>query len=390
MKIISMSIKTTIFLGLLIGISFPILIAGNYIIYSDKEKALIGFSKYREEMIKNIAFAMSDPLDKFSPNRASLALQIIKQDLRIVKIDVYDNLSESSFIKINIPKREIGNIYINKNKIFKNEEEIGYVQISFSDQTITKELEDKKYLLIKVSIFTFIALLLIMFPLLYIKILLPLERLLLQSIELSHNKLENKFIWSGNDEINTLGRSFELARVSILNLINKLKEKNDELEVLYITDRLTGLYNRYKLDSVLSDEINRAKRYNSIFGIILIDIDYFKSVNDIFGHQIGDTVLVEISDILKENTRSTDTVGRWGGEEFLIIVPHTDEIKIKNIAENLRTTIESHVFKIVGKKTASFGVTIFRNKESIESMINRADEALYKVKKSGRNQVCVA
>lgn len=390
MKIISMSIKTTIFLGLLIGISFPILIAGNYIIYSDKEKALIGFSKYREEMIKNIAFAMSDPLDKFSPNRASLALQIIKQDLRIVKIDVYDNLSESSFIKINIPKREIGNIYINKNKIFKNEEEIGYVQISFSDQTITKELEDKKYLLIKVSIFTFIALLLIMFPLLYIKILLPLERLLLQSIELSHNKLENKFIWSGNDEINTLGRSFELARVSILNLINKLKEKNDELEVLYITDRLTGLYNRYKLDSVLSDEINRAKRYNSIFGIILIDIDYFKSVNDIFGHQIGDTVLVEISDILKENTRSTDTVGRWGGEEFLIIVPHTDEIKIKNIAENLRTTIESHVFKIVGKKTASFGVTIFRNKESIESMINRADEALYKVKKSSRNQVCVA
>ena len=228
-----------------------------------------------------------------------------------------------------------------------------------------------------------------MFPLLYMKILSPLERLLMQSIELSNNKLENKFIWSGNDEISTLGRSFELARVSILNLINKLKEKNDELEVLYITDRLTGLFNRHKLDSVVSDELNRAKRYNHTFGIILIDIDYFKSVNDTFGHQVGDTVLVEIANILKANTRNTDTVGRWGGEEFLIVVPQTDELKIKKIAEALRRAIESHTFTTVGKKTASFGVTVFQKNDTIELMLNRADEALYKVKSSGRNQVCL-
>ena len=389
LKKISISIKSSIFLALLIGISFPIFIAGNYILYSDKEKAHVGFAKYRQEMVKNIALAMSDPLDKFSPNSASLVLEIIKQDSRIAKIEVYDNLSEMSFIEIDIPKRNIGAIFINKEKIFKNKEEIGYVQIHFSDQAITKDLEDKKYLLIQVSVFTFIALIFIMFPLLYMKILSPLERLLMQSIELSNNKLENKFIWSGNDEISTLGRSFELARVSILNLINKLKEKNDELEVLYITDRLTGLFNRHKLDSVVSDELNRAKRYNHTFGIILIDIDYFKSVNDTFGHQVGDTVLVEIANILKANTRNTDTVGRWGGEEFLIVVPQTDELKIKKIAEALRSAIESHTFTTVGKKTASFGVTVFQKNDTIELMLNRADEALYKVKASGRNQVCL-
>jgi len=170
----------------------------------------------------------------------------------------------------------------------------------------------------------------------------------------------------------------------------ELAIKNEELHILSITDRLTGIFNRAKLDDQIKNEINRVQRFKTSFGVIILDIDHFKKVNDTYGHQVGDQVLVEFADILGSSVRDTDFVGRWGGEEFLLICPGTDQNGILKLAETLRVIIEKHEFPVVGSKTASFGVAVCRAEDTPKSIIARADKALYSAKESGRNQVGIS
>ncbi len=172
---------------------------------------------------------------------------------------------------------------------------------------------------------------------------------------------------------------------------HELMEKNRELEHLAVTDRLTGLYNRLRLDQILEAEIARSERYDGKLALVMIDLDKFKSVNDEHGHQVGDKVLSTLADILATNTRDVDAVGRWGGEEFLIIASNTDLAGATEVAEKLRQKIAEHAFPVVGGKTASFGVTAFRKGDNATDMLARADAALYRAKESGRDRVeCIA
>ncbi|MBR9869507.1 MAG: GGDEF domain-containing protein [Oceanospirillales bacterium] len=153
---------------------------------------------------------------------------------------------------------------------------------------------------------------------------------------------------------------------------------------------LTGLYNRHKVNEVLEEQLDLALRYNNSFAVMLLDIDHFKEVNDTYGHNVGDATLVEFSEILSVRTRKSDVVGRWGGEEFLIIVPQADKVDLVKMAESLRESIVTHTFSSVGKVTASIGLAIHRNDESISKLVYRVDSALYQSKQNGRNQVSVA
>lgn len=166
-----------------------------------------------------------------------------------------------------------------------------------------------------------------------------------------------------------------------------LIEKNKQLEQLTITDRLTGINNRLKLDQVLEEELHRSQRYGSGFALVLVDIDHFKAVNDTHGHQVGDQVLIEIAHLLAEETRNVDVVGRWGGEEFLVVCPDTDINGAMDLAEKLRQSVGEHRFPVVERMTASFGVAGARPGDSIHLMIARADVALYRSKEAGRNRV---
>jgi len=159
------------------------------------------------------------------------------------------------------------------------------------------------------------------------------------------------------------------------------------IEKLSITDKLTGIFNRTKLDATIENELKRSNRYKDSFGIILIDIDYFKRVNDTYGHLIGDEVLVRIATVLKENIREVDTIGRWGGEEFLIVCPQADKEGVIALAESLRKKLRGIDFQTSEKQSASFGVTVSRLDDNRDSIILRADNALYMVKESGRNGV---
>ena len=163
------------------------------------------------------------------------------------------------------------------------------------------------------------------------------------------------------------------------------------IEELSIKDQLTQIANRHYLETSFKKELDRTKRYNGMFSVILADVDHFKLVNDSYGHDVGDDVLIQIASILKNNTRATDIVGRWGGEEFLIICPESSAQEAEVVAENLRVKIENFSFDVIGRKSCSFGVSEFKSSdEDSKEVIKRADNALYIAKNEGRNRVVVS
>ena len=167
----------------------------------------------------------------------------------------------------------------------------------------------------------------------------------------------------------------------------ELEEKNIELQRLSITDKLTGLFNRNRLDHLLNEEFERATRYDHDFSLTIMDIDHFKRVNDTHGHLEGDRLLQEISAILMDNVRKVDIVGRWGGEEFLIIYPNTDLSGAAKVAELIREQIAESNFSNVGYITASFGVACYEPNDDLKNLLKRADNRLYQAKQQGRNRV---
>jgi diguanylate cyclase (GGDEF)-like protein len=161
------------------------------------------------------------------------------------------------------------------------------------------------------------------------------------------------------------------------------------IEEISITDRLTGIYNRVRLDEVLKDEHERFKRYGDPFSVILFDLDHFKSINDTHGHLVGDRVLKEIAHLTRGMMRATDVPGRWGGEEFLIVSPHSDLEGAKQLAEKLRLAIAERDFGKAGRITASFGVATVDARTTPDSLLKAVDDALYHAKENGRNRVSV-
>ncbi len=156
------------------------------------------------------------------------------------------------------------------------------------------------------------------------------------------------------------------------------------------TDPLTGLSNRLKFDEALAKEIRRSRRFDTPLSLILYDIDNFKQINDSFGHQVGDDVLIKLSRHVAERMRATDLLARWGGEEFAILVPHPDGASAARFANILRAAIEVVDFDDVGTVTCSFGVAQLSAGESADGLVQRVDCALYRAKLSGRNRVELA
>lgn len=179
-----------------------------------------------------------------------------------------------------------------------------------------------------------------------------------------------------------LRAAYETLEQKVEDRTAELSAKNIALEVASSTDALTGLINRMKLDEILHYEINLSKRYEYSFCIILVDLDHFKKINDTYGHIAGDEVLIAFASLLKENLRATDTIGRWGGEEFLIICPSTERESCMLAAEKLREKVAESSFPIVENLTASFGVTCYRGGDNVNSIVKRADEALYRAKET--------
>lgn len=158
-------------------------------------------------------------------------------------------------------------------------------------------------------------------------------------------------------------------------------------ESLAKIDVLTGLYNRTAIEEFAQLFMDESQRYQMPFSIIMVDLDDFKQVNDQYGHPVGDKVLKKLSEIFQELIRSSDRIGRWGGEEFIILLPQTTYVQARELAERLRIGFATYKFENMGYKTASFGVAFFEIGDTLNKLIEKADKALYVSKNLGKNRV---
>ncbi|MBN1492998.1 MAG: diguanylate cyclase [Candidatus Omnitrophica bacterium] len=181
-----------------------------------------------------------------------------------------------------------------------------------------------------------------------------------------------------------------LARI---NVMAKIKQTEDNVREESYTDALTGLYNRRFLEKRFAEEISRSLRTNLPLACLMLDIDHFKSHNDLYGHECGDAVLKKVADTMRHALRAYDTVARYGGEEFVIILPSTEYHDAECVAEKIRRTVEKMALQANGQTvfiTVSVGVFCAKGEElrqGIDEFIRKADEALYKAKGMGRNKI---
>ncbi|MFO8155760.1 MAG: sensor domain-containing diguanylate cyclase [Pseudomonadota bacterium] len=167
-------------------------------------------------------------------------------------------------------------------------------------------------------------------------------------------------------------------------------EMEKQLERLAVTDSLTGLPNRLRFEQLLESEVERSGRYGHPLALIMLDIDHFKSINDIHGHDAGDDILCAFADEVSAHIRQSDTLARWGGEEFMLLAPETDYADALALAEKIRQRLEEKTFSIDEPVTASFGVAVLHPDEKPKQLVKRADLALYRAKEQGRNRVVSA
>jgi diguanylate cyclase (GGDEF)-like protein/hemerythrin-like metal-binding protein len=170
----------------------------------------------------------------------------------------------------------------------------------------------------------------------------------------------------------------------------KLNELLQAATTIATTDSLTRLANRRRMEELLQVEIARALRYSSELSLIMFDLDHFKRVNDTLGHDVGDQVLIRTGELALSRLRSVDICGRWGGEEFLIILPHTGLEGALLVAEKIRLTLETAWHDRAGIVTGSFGVAEWATNESYDTLIKRVDNAMYRAKNGGRNLVSIS
>ncbi|WP_152055289.1 sensor domain-containing diguanylate cyclase [Aliarcobacter butzleri] len=383
---------------------------------------------YKYSHIDNIGITYAKDVDKsknvvgidvLTQDFTTLYKKHINQDFINVVIFQEDGLVLSSSNKDN----SLFEKFFEKNKNINDYKELKVVDIN-KKEYITKivqldTLNKQEYIVIfadyeKITepylsqtfklLLTFIIIALLMFPIMiYLSgiIIKPIYNLVKQSIKIKNRKYNDvSQIESPILEIALLSASFENMAQSINSYQNSLEDKvkqrteellakNEELLKLSITDNLTKLYNRVKLDKSLQDEINRSQRYNTNFSIILLDIDYFKKVNDNFGHQIGDEVLIESAQVLSKNIRNVDILGRWGGEEFLVICPETKIEDAIKVASHINAAIKLHKFTTYPNTvTISLGVATFSKYiKNVDDIILNADKALYQAKEEGRDKV---
>jgi len=181
-----------------------------------------------------------------------------------------------------------------------------------------------------------------------------------------------------------------VAAIETLRDITDRKEMEEALAFQATRDELTGIYNRRMLDELLTQEVERAQRYQTPFSLIMFDLDYFKNINDTYGHDVGDAVLRTVAEVMRGQIRVTDHLGRWGGEEFMLLAPETVLAQAAFLADKLRRRVEGHDFDQARSITMSIGVGGYRIGEGVDNLIKRVDDALYRAKGSGRNTVEVA
>lgn len=195
--------------------------------------------------------------------------------------------------------------------------------------------------------------------------------------------------------VEVAGSSFDITerrryQSELEEMNNRLSELNRKLQSAVVTDPLTGLYNRRKFDQMVEYELARTDRYQKPFSVVIVDADKFKMINDIYGHLTGDDVLKGVANLLQDNVRECDTLARWGGEEFSILLPETEPPGAVQFAGKLLDAVRRQRFAESLRLTLSAGVAVWQPGDGLESVLRRADRALYRAKENGRDCVVLS
>jgi len=298
--------------------------------------------------------------------------------------DVHDLKVLTKFVQIDGVRKMIALSHLHS---------IGWHNVSIIDpnELLGSSYFSKLNLIIFVSFFIFI------FTIIYAVnryVLHPLENLNTAVSQMMHGRYNTEILIETNDEIGELSTNFLEMSKKIGNYTQelelKVEERTAELKKLASSDPLTKLLNRQGIFDHWEAESNRSARQEEGVSILMLDIDHFKNINDIYGHDVGDKVIVFVADTLRHLLRSYDIVGRWGGEEFLIVIASNEKNIISQIAQKIQEQIAQSVVEIGEIKlafTVSIGYVIGKPNESFENLVKKADIALYKSKENGRNQV---
>lgn len=211
----------------------------------------------------------------------------------------------------------------------------------------------------------------------------PIASLTRAVAQVGQGRLDTAVPVADGGELGQLGRGFN-------QMVQDLKKLDAQLQKAATVDRLTGALNRSGFEQTFAREVERANRHHGALSLIFLDVDHFKRINDVHGHMTGDHVLEELARVVHDNIRSTDVLGRWGGEEFILLVPETRLEGAALLAEKIRHCVERAGFEAAGCVTVSCGVAELHAGDTLDSLVRRADGALYAAKEAGRNRVEVA
>lgn len=258
-------------------------------------------------------------------------------------------------------------------------------QIQFFTAKSVEEIRHHESQILKFYIFSG-GLLLILICLFLTVIIIKIKRSIQKAVQFAENiEAGNRQFPTtppGKDEIGRIVHAMEF-------MLRAITKAEDELKRIALTDSLTCIANRLMFNTALKKEVERAKRYKQPLSLIMFDIDHFKNFNDTYGHDAGDSILIELTRLIRKNIRTVDLLARWGGEEFMILSSSTKIDKAIILAEKLREIIENHNFSETRKVTCSFGLAEYLS-EDIETFLKRVDIALYQSKESGRNKITTA
>jgi diguanylate cyclase (GGDEF)-like protein len=371
--------------------------------------------KYIDELSFKIRILDKDGKIQFSTNKYEEGnFLIIEKDLSSYLSNVVKSQNiEDSFEHLKVMNK---NTFTYKSKLYNDTSIIlisqnydRYMELPFQMLKLQSSIFLSIFILVSIASYIFLIR----------NIIKPIEVLKQATKEIAMGDYSHKIDIKTGDEIEKLADSFNVMNEQLvlsMSVLNKQKIKVEEanlklnnfnlelekevqtrtkelekskelLEILATTDSLTQICNRHAIMERLDEEINRNKRYNIPLCVLLFDIDDFKKVNDTYGHDVGDDILVSLVNLIKEALRDIDIFGRYGGEEFLIIFPNTSMLDAKIVAERIRLNAANHKFDKVGKVTISLGLVECNVKDNHKELFKRLDNLLYESKKNGKNKL---
>jgi len=366
-------ISKVVIFGLLCGIVLPILVTYIFFINNYKERS----AQTMNIITESYSISATEALWFFSDEWTKVVVQSAAKNIKIYSATIHNSrdilLAHDQEGTASLNTKEI------KVMLEKKGDFLGTLTLVFKMDEINKDIYIEKSNLFWILLFQAIISSTILYFIIRYKVLNPIKKLTHQSRLLSSKELNEKFVWEQKDEMGQLGNAMNKTRISLKRMFKKLESK-------LIYDNLTKVYNRNGFEEVFDLETKRCKRYDHPFSMIMFDIDFFKKVNDTHGHLVGDKVLVSICNLIQSQIRESDSLIRWGGEEFLIITPEVELSGALQIAEKLRKAVEEYTFEIANHITISLSVAQIEEQETTEEFLKRIDDLLYESKNTGRNK----